>query len=226
MLIAMQETREMWEDHLEKKDMGSQNSKSIVNHLPKKWNTNWKARSVLSKMRKIIEVTEVTSFGLDWLDFQDWLEQYSLLSPLRASQLSFCQGEKCDCCPFSKWNAGPICGMLKARLIQHLLSRGQGSSLAENSFVAFSPPFVITFIALRLFLLCTHHCCRTRYFLSPTGGWIYSFQWYHNIEQLVIVPHCLPSHTLLLCQPQSHGQRLWKPKKTCYKSNYAVEQNI
>ena len=61
----MQETRDMWEDQLEEKDMGSQNSKSIVNQLPKKWNTNWKARSVLSKVRKIIEVIKVTSFGLD-----------------------------------------------------------------------------------------------------------------------------------------------------------------
>ena len=121
-----------------------------------------------------------------------------------------CRIEKSTLCalekirPYSRgfrWSKGTVSRMLKARLIQHLLSWGQGSSLAENSFVAFSPLFVITFIALRLFLLCTHHCCRARYFLSPTGGWIYSFQWCHNIEQLVIVSHCLHSHTLLLCQP-------------------------
>lgn len=90
----------MREDQLEEKDMGSQNSKSIVSHLPKKWNTNWKAGSVLSKVRKIIEVIKVTSFGLDQLDFQDWLEQSSLPSPLQASQLSFLSGGEVWLLPF------------------------------------------------------------------------------------------------------------------------------
>lgn len=48
----------------------------------------------------------------------------------------------------------------------------------------------------------THCCRRARYCLPPTGRQIYSFQRYHNIEQLVIASQCLTSHTLLLCQPQ------------------------
>lgn len=51
-------------------------------------------------------------------------------------------------------------------------------------------------------LLGTHCCCRARYCLPPGGRQIYSFQRYHNIEQLVIASQCLTSHTLLLCQPQ------------------------
>lgn len=173
---------------------------SRLNSLPKKLNANWKGSRVLSRVRtghrgeescflrpRIIGLLGLTG-TLPLHPANDLFGSEEGESVIAALPISEMQAASVGCwwpIRYSIYLAGGR-GLIWLRI--HLWLQ---PCLCHRIHSTKSVSFLHT--------LCRF---RARCFFSPIGRQIYSFQWYHNIEQLVIVSCCLASHTFLLCQPQ------------------------